>query len=308
MNTSINLKLDSYVQTEKALTENASIYETNVTTKAQVDQFTQDLNRLIGLRDEVDQPLKWLIGEKNTFKKALGDKLYPFSNSLVCYANSVSDSEIVEKVSISKNGLKWFTELDLIAYYKQNISIAKEHVASLEPFGITEASIAAVEADGDAFEQKRADLIVLKEDKANAKKDFKLLQKVINKLLNNKLDYSIENLRASNVDFVNYYFAARQKAKGVQRHYDVLGYLKDKLSGEPVALGMVSVEGLDLATHITGNGTFRFKHFPEGEHRLIIENINYKTLYVPIRRYASERSKFHLEMEAIPLEVETLVE
>ncbi|MPQ49267.1 hypothetical protein GCQ56_19885 [Marinifilum sp. N1E240] len=308
MDTSINLKLDSYVQTQKALTENASIYETNVTTKAQVDQFILDLNTLLGLREEVDQPLKWLIGEKNATKKEVRAKLYPFSNSLVCYANSISDGETLEKVSISKNSLKILSELELIAFYKQSISIAREHVASLEPFGITEASITALETDGKAFEQKRTDLIVLREDKANAKQDFKIVQKKINQLLNNKLDYSIENLRATNVDFVNYYFAARQKAKGVQRHYDVLGYLKDKATGESISLGKVSVEGIDLATHITKNGAFRFRHFPEGEHRLIIENINYKILYVPIRRYASERSKFHLEMEAIPLEVASPVE
>lgn len=303
MNTESNLKLDSFVQTNTALTENASIYETNVSTKAQADQFASDLDHLLNLKEEADQPIKWLIGEKNAIKNVLVDKLYPLSNALVCYANSVPSTEILEKASISKNTLRLLSELDLIAFNKQIVSMARQHVADLPAFGISEENIVAVETDGKAFEQKRSDLIVLKEDKANAKNEYRLLQKKINNLLNSKLDYSIENLRATHPDFVNYYFAARQKAKGAQRHYDLLGYLKDKATGQAIALGKVSVEGLDLTTHITENGTFRFKHFPEGEHRLIIENINYKTLYVPIRRYASERSKLYLEMEAIPLEV-----
>ncbi len=298
-----NLKLDSFVQTNTALTENASIYETNVSTKAQADQFALYLDQLLNLKEEADQPIKWLIGEKNVVKKSLIEKLYLLSNGLVCYANSVSNSEILEKASTGIHALKILSELDLIDFYKQIIGIANEHVADLTPFGVSEESIAAVETDGKAFEQKRTDLILLKEDKATARIEFNLLLKKTNKLLNHKLDYSIEILRATHPDFVNYYFAARQKSKGAQRHFDVLGYLKDKDSGEPISLGKVSVEGMDLATHITANGTFRFRHFPEGEHRLVIENINYKTLYVSIRRYASERSKLHLEMEAIPLEV-----
>ncbi|WP_282126692.1 carboxypeptidase-like regulatory domain-containing protein [Marinifilum flexuosum] len=303
MDNESNLKLDSFVQTNTALTENASIYETNVNTKAQADQFASDLEQLLNLKEEADQPVKWLIGEKNAVKKSLIDKLYLVCNGLVCYANSVSNSEILGKASVTKYVLTSFSELKLIDFYKQIIGIARQHVADLPAFGVSEESIAAVETDSKAFEQKRADLILLKEDKATARDEFNRLLKKINKLLNYKLDYSIENLRATHPDFVNYYFAARQKAKGVQRHYDVLGYLKDKASGEPISLGKVSVEGMDLATHITANGTFRFRHFPEGEHRLVIENINYKTLYVSIRRYASERSKLHLEMEAIPLEV-----
>ncbi|WP_321282195.1 carboxypeptidase-like regulatory domain-containing protein [Marinifilum fragile] len=303
MDNASNLKLDSFVQTNTALTENASIYEANVSTKAQADQFASDLEQLLNLKEEADQPVKWLIGEKNEVKKSLIEKLYLLCNGLVCYANSVPNSEILEKTSTGKYALRNLSELGLIDFYKQCVGIARQHVADLPPFGPSEESITAVETDGKAFEQKRSDLILLKEDKATARKEFNLLLKKINKLLNGKLDYSIENLRTTHPDFVNYYFAARQKAKGVQRHYDVLGYLKDKATGEPIALGKVSVEGLDLTTHITANGTFRFKHFPEGEHRLIIENINYKTLYVPIRRYASERSKLYLEMEAIPLEV-----
>ncbi|WP_282016118.1 hypothetical protein [Marinifilum flexuosum] len=303
MDNESNLKLDSFVQTNTALTENASIYETNVNTKAQADQFASDLEQLLNLKEEADQPVKWLIGEKNAVKKSLIDKLYLVCNGLVCYANSVSNSEILGKASVTKYVLTSFSELKLIDFYKQIIGIARQHVADLPAFGVSEESIAAVETDSKAFEQKRADLILLKEDKATARDEFNRLLKKINKLLNYKLDYSIENLRATHPDFVNYYFAARQKAKGVQRHYDVLGYLKDKASGEPISLGKVSVEGMDLSTHITANGTFRFRHFPEGEHRLIIENINYKTLYIPIRRYASERSKLHLKMEAIPIEV-----
>ncbi|WP_282124977.1 carboxypeptidase-like regulatory domain-containing protein [Marinifilum flexuosum] len=307
MNRASNLKLDSYLQTQEALSQNVSIYESNVNIKGQVDQFAFDLECLLKLKEEADQSIKWLIDEKNTIKKALELKLYSFSNALVCYANSVCDSEILEKAYVSKKHLKWLSELDLIDYYKQSIDIAKEHVTALEPFGINKAIITDAEKDCKAFEQKRFMLLALKEEKANAKSEYRMLQKKINQLLNGKLDHSIENLRSLHPDFVKYYFATRQKSKEIQHHFDVLGYLKDKATGEPIALGKVWVEGLDLSTHITAKGSFRFKDFPEGEHQLFVENINYKSLCVPIRRYKSEQSKMYLEMEAIALEAETSV-
>ena len=100
---------------------------------------------------------------------------------------------------------------------------------------------------------------------------------------------------------MNHYFTARQTARTNYRHNDVLVYLTDEDSGVPISLGSVSVEELELSTDITPNGTFRFKSFPAGEYTLRIENIGYKTLLVPIRRYASEQSKLHLNMKAVPL-------
>ncbi|WP_282125250.1 hypothetical protein [Marinifilum flexuosum] len=81
MNRASNLKLDSYLQTQEALSQNVSIYESNVNIKGQVDQFAFDLECLLKLKEEADQAIKWLIDEKNTIKKALELKLYSFSKT-----------------------------------------------------------------------------------------------------------------------------------------------------------------------------------------------------------------------------------
>lgn len=299
--------MDSFVETNKVLTENVVCYESNLTTKAQVDLFSSSTIELTDLKEKIDQLTAWLTEEKEQAKIEVCDKVYFVSNALICYANSISDKNMLARVSLSKSNLKRISEVNLIAFCDQNIEIAKAHIADLGPFGLTELVIDDMETSLGKFKQKRSDRIKLREDIKEANVSFKKLKQETNSLLNNKLDRSIQNLSVIHPEFVNYYFAARQKSKGVQHHLDVLGYIKDKSTGEAIALGTVKVEGQDLSTHITENGTFRFKHFPEGEYRLIIENINYKTLYVSVRRYASERSKLHLKMEALPLEIQAPV-
>ncbi len=307
MDTYSKLKLDSFAETNKVLTENLVCYESNLTTKAQVDLFSSSTIELTNLKEKIDQPTAWLTEEKEQVKIEVCDKIYFISNGLICYANSISDNNLLAQVNESKSNLIRFSEVNLIAYCDLNIEQAKAHIADLGPFGITEPVIDDVETILGKFKQNRSDRIKLRDDIKEANVSFKKLKKKTNSLLNGKLDHSIQNLSVSYPEFVNYYFAARQKSKGVQHHLDVLGYIKDKSTGEPIALGTVKVEGQDLSTHITENGTFRFKHFPEGEYRLVIENINYKTLYVSVRRYASERSKLYLTMEALPLEIQAPV-
>jgi hypothetical protein len=193
-------------------------------------------------------------------------------------------------------------ENNLLIYTHTCIEIARANLAGLVNFSITEEGIMALEADLTVFETKRYQRRLLLDDKKKAQAVFVLTKRKINHLLKDELDWSIESYREAQPDFVNHYFTARQVVKGIHHPYDILGYLTDEATGNPISLGSVLVEGINLSVDITENGTFRFKSFPEGEHRLVIENINYKTLYVTIRRYASERSKLHLKMVAVPIE------
>jgi len=302
MNTSDKLKMDSYQETEKVLDANLSIYESDTATKGLTGVFKTDLLALRGYAEKMDQPLAWLTREKKEVKQELIVNLYPFSVDLVRFANSKDDEKILDEVKMTRGNIKQLNETDLVIYSNKCIEIARDNLAELENFTITEENISALDTDLSAFQKRRSQRVLLLDDKKAARKEFMRIKKRINLLLKDELDWSIESYREAQPDFVNHYFTARQTAKSNHRPYDVLGYLTDAVTGEPISLGSVSVEGLNLSVGITENGTFRFKSFPAGEYRLKIENINYKTLYVPIRRYASERSKLHLKMVAVPLE------
>jgi len=301
MNTDDKLKMDSYQETDKVLDDNAAIYDADTATKALRGLFKTDLIVLKGYAEKMDQPTAWLTREKSEAKQILLMSLYPFSVDLVRFANNKPNEKILDKVKMTKGNMWNLNENDLLIYANQCIEIAQANLEGLASFSITEEVITALQADLTVFETKRYQKRLLLDDKKEAQAAFVLTKRKMNRLLKDELDWSIESYREAQPDFVNHYFTARQAAKGIHRPYDVLGYLTDEATGESISLGRVSVEGRDLAVDITENGTFRFKNFPGGEHRLIIENINYRTLTVPIRRYASERTRLHLKMVAVPL-------
>lgn len=302
MNTYDSLKVNSYIDTDQLLVKNKSCYETDVTTKAEAESFSNLLASVLSYSNKMDEPLGWLVTDKNVLKESVLSQLYLVTNALECLADNLSDSLMLQKVSISNAELRRLSEIKLIGYTKQTIGISREHIAELEPYGLTEAKLASLETDFAFFEQKIQEHKILMDAKKEDQKEFKRINKEINSLLNKKLDIRIENLRASYPDFVSQYFSVRKADKTAHHHYDLLGYITDEATNKPIAYGTVTIEELDMKADITQTGAFRFKTVPSGKYRLKLENMDYKTLYVTITRYAPEKLKLNLEMEALPVE------
>lgn len=301
MNTTDKLKLDSYQEVEQVLDKNSGIYESDAPTKGEVAKFTVYKTGLFALGEKMDAPAEWLVVNKKEIKNNLIASLFPFSNNLVCFANSNGNTSILEQVDISKSVLAGLSELNLIQYTESCIKIAQDNLAQLTDYAITQESIISLQTDLGDFLKNRTDRLILMEDKKTSNKAFNDLKKKTNQFLKTVLDRSIERYRQSHPDFVNHYFAARQTAKGIQHPYELMGYLTDEASGKIIGEGKVTAEKLGLRVDISPGGTFRFKSFPTGDHRLKIESIGYKTLYVPIRRFQSKPCKLNISLQALPL-------
>ncbi len=299
--------MDSFIETDQVLDDNASTYEADAPTKEQKLRFTGYKLKLIDLGTKMDKPTGWLTKQKTDAKNGMLAKLFPLSNALVCFANNKSDDLMLANVKLSKSEQKELSDTDLLAYSKQVIDIARENLCDPPIPNITEETVVALETDRNAFQQKRIDRDMLFEDKAVDKAEFNCLRVEMNRLLCDELDPSIENYRLTHPEFVAHYFKARQLTKTPHHANDVLGYVIDEISGEPVAYGKVTLEGLDLSTEITEKGTFRFKSFPVGKNTLIIENIDYQTQRVSVSRYAPEHCKLNIKMVTLPVEKTEMV-
>ncbi len=302
MNTYDSLKVNSYIATDQLLVKNKSYYETDVTTKAEVETFSGALASLLSYSNKMDEPIGWLVADKNALKESVISQVFHVSNALSCLADSLSDSLMLQKVYISNAELRRLSEIKLIGYTTQAIDICRAHLDELAPYGISEAELVNLEADFATFEKDRADRKILMDAKKDDKKEFNRLKKEINSLLTKKLDRRIENLRASQPEFVSQYFSVRKAGRPMHHAYDLLGYITDEATNKPIAYGSVTIEELDMKADITQTGAFRFKTVPSGKYRLKVENMDYKTLYVTITRYAPEKLKLNLEMEALPVE------
>ncbi|MFA8435112.1 MAG: carboxypeptidase-like regulatory domain-containing protein [Marinifilaceae bacterium] len=301
MNASDRMKLESFNETEKVLDENTAIYEADQATNDLKTIFSKQLRVLEKLSQIMKTPIEWLTQEKREIKKKLLKKAYPLSVGLVRFANATNNKKMLEEVKSTKSDLRKLSIVELINSSQNLIRISNENIAELANYKITPETITDFSTDVDALEENRTNKIRILKDKKEAGTEFKTTKREINLLLKNELDWSIEGYRSEHPEFVNHYFAARQASRTHYRPNAVLGYVTDEESGNSITRGTVSVEGLELSTDVSPNGTFRFKTFPEGEYTLRITNMNYKTLLVPIRCFASEQCKLHVKMQPDPL-------
>ncbi|PXY02278.1 hypothetical protein DF185_06420 [Marinifilum breve] len=168
-------------------------------------------------------------------------------------------------------------------------------------YSITAEFITAYKKRIDDIEDKNADKIRIKEQNKLNKKEFEDLIRTTDIFLKEKLDWSIESYRVSHPDMVNAYFSARKLQKVNTSHIDVRGFIVDKETGSAISYGEVSVVENDMQTKITKNGYFSFKNFPDGEFTLKVENINYETTMITIRRYSNQYLNIKVEMQPQPL-------
>lgn len=289
-------------ESHQVLMTNAAVYEEDALTKAQTVRFTDYKTSLFTFAERMDAPTEWLFIDKNEIKTELIVKLLPFSNNMVRFANSKKDTLLLKKLKISKSRILGLSEINLIVYTEEAIKIAKANLSELSVSKITEESIAALETDLKALQQKRSERLLLMNDKKVSHENFINHKKKINKFLRNELDLSVETYRNSHPDFVNHYFSARQSARNIHRPCELLGYITDADTGLPIAEGLVTAVGLGMTATISPLGAFRFKSFPTGDHSLKIETIGYKTVYLPVRHFESKPCKLNLTMVALPLQ------
>tara|TARA_R110001583_G_scaffold63217_1_gene185265 strand:+ start:11534 stop:12460 length:927 start_codon:yes stop_codon:yes gene_type:complete len=294
-------KLNAYSEIEKILAANVPVYKNDSFTIKAIDIFKDYLYKLRRLIEIKDAPHAWLQDQKKKRKANLLLNTLPMINAMVRYANYKHDSQLRSEVNMTKSNLYYINEINLITFVRLLIARAQRTLNAPAYIAVDPDCIISLEQSLNDFESKRSQLKMYLVDKRKAGSEFNKNKQVLNVYLKEKLDFFIEGYREMAPAFVNHYFAARAIGKPIYRHIDVLAYVTDEATGEPIPYGKVSIEELRLSTKVTAKGHFRFLTLPEGEVVLKIENYGYETLWLPIRRYAVEPVKLQIKMTALPL-------
>lgn len=290
-------KLNAYSEIERVLDDNVSVYENDNHSINAIVIFKEYLSKLRKLITIKDAPYGWLQDQKKKSKANLLLKTLPLTNTMVCYANYKHDNRLLSEVDITESNLYYINEIDLMTYVKLLIDSAKMTINTPSSLAIDSDCIADLEQNLTVFKSKRSELMMYLADKKIAGSEFKKNKQALNVFLKDQLDCYIELYRNQVPAFVNHYFAARAMGKPIYRHINVLAYVTDEATGEPISYGKVTVEKLGRSTNITEKGHFRFPKFPEGGFVLKIEHHDYQTLWVPIHRYASEHLRLLIKMK-----------
>ena len=299
MNREDSVKLNAYSEIERVLDDHLAVYEIDSYTINALIIFKEYLSKLKALIAIEEAPYGWLQNQKKKSKASLLLKTLPLITAMICYANYKHDSRLRSEIDMTKSNLYYINEINLMTYVRLLIDRAKLTLNAPGKLAIHPDCIDDLEQHLNVFKSKRSELKLYLADKKNAGAEFKKNKQAMNVFLKEQLDFFIEGYRKKAPAFVNHYFAARSMGKPTYRHINVLAYVTDEATGEPISYGKVSVEELDRSTHITAKGHFRFPKFPEGKFVLKIEHLDYETLRVPIHRNASEHVKLLIKMKRL---------
>jgi len=300
MNVKETKKTKSFQKIIDLLKSHSATFESDEMTRKQIESFTAMNAELAPWRTKMEQPTQWITREKNEVKKLLIPQVWVLTVAANRFANAQKDEKLLDSVRKSKSEVKTMNQSDLLIFTNFLIDLAKANAEAFVPFSITAEFITEYDVLLGNWESKIGERHLLLNEKKIAKENHNVLLGNMSQFLNNKLDWSIESYSHKQVDMVNDYFAARKLPKSPVRHIDLRGLITDATNDEPVALGLVTIVETGESAKITAKGHFNFKHFPEGEFTLKIENLAYKTNMITVRRYAEEHLYINIKLEAKP--------
>jgi hypothetical protein len=295
------LKLQTFQQTAEVLNNNPSVFESDESTKAQIVVFNTNVDSLLKYQSLINQPTKWLTQEKNDQLLIIRENSHLIIVALMRLANDTKNTELIEKVSQVKSEITKTSNTLILKGATRLYNLTEKYATPLPAYGITVEFTAAYKQSINLAENKLAERKRIKDQNKQNTEAFKELMKATSSFLTNKLDWSIESYRTAQPELTTAYFTARKTLKTPIQHIDVRGFIIDKETGANISFGTVSVVEKDMQTKITEKGNFVFKNFPEGEFTLKVENINYETVMLTIRRYSNQYLNIKVEMKAIPV-------
>jgi len=301
MNEADSRKWTSNQQIGDVLTKNRPVYSSDPVTTKLADQFFTLFAEIAPWRVKMDQPTTWLTREKNDTKFQLTGELRTLTLAATRFAIEEDDTQLLNVSRKTKSELMNMPQADLLIFGYDMLKVVQDNAEAFVAYGISAEFIANYSSILDAFEKKMGACRLLASEKKKGGVEFRKRLKDISLFLEDKLDWSIDSYEKTAPAMVDDYFAARKLPKLITRHIDVRGFVVDALSEKPLSFGLVTVVETKQTTNITSRGNFNFKNFPEGESTLLIENLGYETLVVPVRRHATEHIVLEIKMQAVPL-------
>ncbi|WP_421919580.1 carboxypeptidase-like regulatory domain-containing protein [Marinifilum sp.] len=301
MSKRIDAKIKSYQFISDVLASNSILFESNESIKTQIEKFTNYAATFKSIHSQMNKPTQWLTQEKDELFSVLVKNMEKLRIALVCYANDNDNHVLIDEAKSQCANVRREAAVIRLNSARRICNLAKEYEAGLASYAINPEFVADnLKIIKDIINKIEDRSIIKTQNKQNRNKIEDLI-KSIDEFLREKLDWSIKRYNESHPQMVSDYFSSRMLKKGNHNNIDLRGYIVDKESGLSIPFGKVSAVGCGLYTKINEKGNFTFKKFPEGESTLKVENINYETTVVSIRRCSNQHLHIKIEMQALPV-------
>lgn len=276
MNATQESKLNMYRATQKHCTDNAAIVATVPAFQTALNSFNVKVSAIIAAAQQEDLVTKGITVDKAEAKRTLCRLTTDIAAPIFAFASATSNNTLKQEVNFSYTDLLK-TKDDLMAPRCQNIKdLGIENKLALEPYGITEAGLIALQTEIDNYQVKVPTPRNSAAQKKTLRQNIKNLIKETDIVLKEQMDKTVVGFKTVNPDFVSTYKANRVIIDPGKSITTLKGSVQSSQDDLPVKAASILVKETDNITTSNAAGTYEIKPIAAGTYTVTISATGFK--------------------------------
>lgn len=245
-------------------------------------------------------PLTGITLQKEEARKNMNVLLFEICNGLRAYATSVNNMNLYKAVDFSFTEIAAFNDSKITSFAIQIHAKATDHIASLPPFGIDAAVLAALTTAMSSFENlklEHRDAIALR----MAQKD--IIKQNINdarNLLIMNMDPIIFTRITVDPSLVNQYRNVRRIINLPVHHTNLRGSVTDAATNAPIANADILIQELSLTLKSHPDGIYGIDKIKPGAYTITVYASGYQTkVYNNVKLKLGKNNELYIKLNLI---------
>ena len=269
-------KLNMYRSTQKHCTDNNSIVATLPAFGKILDSFNANISAILALTQQEDLATKGITLDKAAAKRLLCQLAADIAAPIFAFASTNGDNKLKQEVKFTAAELLK-TKDDVLGPRCQNIKDkGTENVDALKPWGITAASLEALQTAIDGYQAKTPTPRNSTAEKKTIRNNIKKLFAETDLMLKEQLDKIVVGVKGSNPDFFATYKENRIIIDPAKSTTTLKGAVQNASNRSAIkgALILVKETGNQATTNAAGN--YEIKPIAAGTYTVIISASGFK--------------------------------
>ena len=276
MNATQESKLNMYRATQKHCNDNAAIVATVPAFATTLTAFNSKVSAIISTAQQEDLVTKGITVDKSVAKKTLCQLATDIAAPIFAFASASSNNTLKQEVNFSFSDLLK-TKDDILAPRCQNIKdLGTANLAALAPYGLTAASLTALQTTIDGYQVKVPTPRNSAAQKKTIRENLKKLIKEADTVLKEQMDKTVVGFKAAHPDFVSTYKANRVIIDPGTSATTLKGVILNSLDKKPVSGATIDIVELGTKTTSNQTGAYEIKPIPAGIYTISLSAVNFK--------------------------------
>ena len=275
MNAKQEAKLNMFRATQKHCNDNPAIVATVPAFATTLTAFNSKVSAIISTAQQEDLVTKGIAVDKSVAKKTLCQLAADVAAPIFAFASASANNTLKQEVNFSFSDL-FKTKDDILAPRCQNFKdLGTANLAALAPYGLTAASLTALQTTIDGYQAKVPTPRNSSAQKKTIRENLKKLIAEAGTVLKEQMDKTVVGFKSAHPDFVSTYKANRVIIDPGKTATTLKGVILNSQDKSPVSGATIVVVETGNKTSSDEIGAYEIKPLPAGIYTINISAPKY---------------------------------